>query len=414
MNFELFIAKRIHFSGGEKKKVSSPAIKIATAGIALGLAAMILSVCIVIGFKQEIRNKVVGFSSHIQITNYDGNTSYETHPICVNDTILRFLKEMDEIKHVELYATKPGIIKTDTDFQGIVMKGVDRDYDWSFFQQHMLEGNVLNVSDSTSNNKIIISKYIADKLNLKLGDSFLVYFIQDPPKARKMIINGIYSTDFSDYDKIFIIGNLSVIRRLNGWEKDQVSGIELYVKDFDKLDDIAMDMYFDMASYRDREGNAFMTRSVKNIVPAIFSWLNVIDMNVWIIIILMLAVSGFTMISGLLILILERTNMIGILKAMGAKNVSIRKVFLYVSSFLILKGMFWGNLIALSICFIQKYCGILKLDPATYYISEVPIHLNVWYILLLNLGAFLVSLLMMVGPSYLIARISPAKSIRFE
>jgi len=414
MNFELYIAKRIHFGGDKKKKVSSPAIKIAVTGIALGLAAMILSVCIVIGFKQEIRDKVVGFSSHIQITSFGGNTSYETHPICINDTILNGLKGMNEIKHVDVYATKPGIIKTDNDFQGIVMKGVDSDYDWTFFQQNLIEGEIVNVSDSASSNEVIISKYVGDKLNLKLGDSFLTYFIPEPIKARKFVIKGIYSTNYTDYDKLFLVGDINTIRALNSWDADQASGMELYLNDFNELDSVRYKLFFEMASYRDRLGNAFLTRTAKDINPMIFNWLQLLDMNVWVIIILMLAVSGFTMISGLLILILERTNMIGILKALGAKNISIRKVFLYVSSFLIIRGLIWGNIIALAICFIQKEFGLIKLDPAVYYISEMPIHLNIFYILLINLGAFLVSMLMMVGPSYLIAKISPAKSIKFE
>ncbi|GAB6011345.1 ABC transporter permease [Viscerimonas tarda] len=414
MNLELFIAKRIHFNEDKDKKVSSPAIKIAIAGIALGLAAMVLSVCIVVGFKKEIRDKVVGFSSHIQITSFDNNTSYETHPICVNDSILNDLRDREYIKHAELFITKPGIIKTDNDFQGVVFKGIDKDYNWNFFEQNMVEGSILQQSDTATENSAIISKYIADKLQLKPGDSFISYFIQEPVKFRKFRIKGIYATNFSDYDKLFVLTDLAIVQRLNAWEKDEVSGIELFLNDFDKLDDVQQDMFFDMAAYRDRQGSAFLCRSVKEMNPTIFNWLELINMNVWVIIILMLAVSGFTMISGLLILILERTNMIGILKAMGASNVNIRKVFLYVSSFLIIRGMFWGNLIALSICFIQKQFGLISLDPKVYYISEMPIDLNLLYLVLINAGTFLVSLLMMIGPSYLISKISPVKSIRFE
>jgi len=414
MNLELFIAKRIHFGGDNHKKVSSPAIKIAITGIALGLTAMILSVCIVIGFKKQIRDKVIGFSSHIQITSFDNNTSYETYPISLDSTFTNGLKAMEGVKHIEVFATKPGIIKTDTDFQGVVLKGISSDYDWAFFKSNMVSGSVFEVSDTTSREQVIISKYIADRLNLKVGDSFLTYFIQEPIKYRKLYITGIYSTDFSDYDKIFIITRIGMIQRLNSWDEDQVSGIELFLNNFEEVDEFKNELFFDMASYRDRMGNAFLTRSVKDINPMIFNWLQLLDMNVWIIIILMLAVSGFTMISGLLILILERTNMIGILKALGAKNISIRKVFLYVSSFLIIRGMIWGNVIALTICFIQKQFGLIKLDPSIYYISEMPVNLNFGYILLINFGAFLVSMAMMIGPSYLIAKISPAKSIKYE
>lgn len=278
----------------------------------------------------------------------------------------------------------------------------------------MLEGNVLQVSDTSTINQAIISKYIADRLNLKLGDSFITYFIQDPIKARKFCIAGIYQTNFEDYDKLFVLTDIGLVQKVSEWDKDQVSGVEIVVKDYDRLADIKRDIFFDMAAYKDGDGNPLFTSSIEEMNPMIFSWLDLLDMNVVVIIILMLAVSGFTMISGLLILILERTNMIGILKALGARNYSIRKIFLYISSFLILKGMLWGNVIALGICIIQKVFGIIKLDPATYYVSEMPVYLNPLYIILVNLGALIISMLMMIGPSYLIARISPAKSIKFE
>ena len=414
MNLELFIARKIHFGGNHKKKVSSPAIKIAMAGIALGIATIILSVCITIGFKKEIRDKIIGFNSHVQIVNFKSENSHETLPVCVNDSFLNNLDSNPEVRHSEVFATKPGIIKTDNDFQGIVFKGIDKNYDWTFFKQNLKEGEILNVSDSTNSNGVIISKYIADRLNFKVGDSFFAYFMQEPVKTRKFTITGIYSTNFTDYDKIFVITDIRTIQKLNGWEKDQYSGVEVYLHNFEDVDRFAEKMFFDMSIQTDRMGNAFFSKSVKHMNPAIFGWLELLNTNVFVIIVLMLLVSGFTMISGLLIIILERTNMIGILKAVGAKNASIRKVFLYVSSFLILKGMLWGNLIALGICFVQKTFGVIKLDPANYYIDEMPIYLDPIYILLINIGSFSISMLMMVGPSYLIAKISPAKSIKFE
>ncbi len=414
LNLELFIARKIYFGGGIKQKVSSPAIKIAVAGIALGLAAMVLSVCIVVGFKKEIRDKVIGFGSHIQITNFGNNMSYDVNPIRMTDSLAVALENNSEIKHIEVFATIPGIIKTDTEFQGVMLKGVGADYDWTFFKQNMLKGDILHKSDTSTVNQAIISKYIADRLELKLGDSFITYFIQDPIKARKFEITGIYSTNFEDYDKLFIVTDINMVQRLNGWSKDQVSGIELTLKDYDRLAEVKNDLFYQMAGSHDGDGQALYTRSIEEMNPMIFSWLSLLDMNVWVIIILMLAVSGFTMISGLLIIILERTNMIGILKALGARNFRIRKVFLYISSFLILKGMLWGNVIALGICVLQKMFGIIKLDPATYYVSEMPVDINPLYIILINIGALLISLAMMIGPSYLIARISPAKSIKFE
>ncbi len=414
MNLELFIARKIYFGGGIKQRVSSPAIKIAVAGIALGLAAMLLSVCIVVGFKKEIRDKVIGFGSHIQISNFGNNMSYEVSPVRMTDSLTVALENNQEIKHIETFANIPGIIKTDTEFQGVVLKGVGADYDWTFFKQNMLEGDILHKSDTSTVNQTIISKYIADRLQLKLGDSFVAYFIQDPIKARKFEITGIYSTNFEDYDKLFIVTDISLVQRLNGWGNNQVSGIELTVKDYSRLSQIKNDLFYDMAGAHDGDGKSLFTRSIEEMNPMIFSWLSLLDMNVWVIIILMLAVSGFTMISGLLIIILERTNMIGILKALGAGNFRIQKVFLYISSFLILKGMLWGNIIALAICILQKCFGIIKLDPATYYVSEMPVDLNPLYIILINIGALVISLAMMIGPSYLIARISPAKSIKYE
>lgn len=414
MNLEYFIAKRVFSGGLTKQRVSSPAIKIATAGVAIGLAAMILSVCIIVGFKKEIREKVIGFGSHIQISSFSSNLSYESTPIRLNDTILNTLSSNNEISHIESFTTKPGIIKTDTDFQGVMLKGVGEGYDWTFFKDNMLEGNVLSNADSIEGNQALISKYVADRLHLKLGDSFITYFIQEPIKARKFTISGIYSTNFEDYDKMFMLVDQNIVQRLNGWDDNQVTGLELRLKDYSHLNTVRDDLFYDLANTRDSDGNALFTQSVEDMNPAIFSWLSLLDMNVWVIILLMLAVSGFTMISGLLIIILERANMIGILKALGARNTSIRKVFLYISSFLIIKGLIWGNVIALAICFLQRYCTIVKLDPATYYVTEMPVYLNPMYIILINLGTLLISLTMMVGPSYLIARISPVKSIKFE
>lgn len=414
MNLELFIAKRIYFKGKDNKKISSPTIKIAKAGIAIGLAAMILSVCIVVGFKKEIRDKVIGFGSHIQLSSYEGNLSFETYPIKLTDSLTAALNENQDIKHFESYVTKSGIIKTDTDFQGVVLKGVDKEFDWSFFEQHLVEGHVLDSSDTISVNQAIISQYIANRLNLKLGDSFISYFIQEPIKARKFTITGIYNTNFEDYDKAYVITDMHLLQRVNGWQTDQISGIDVFIKDYDRLPIVQEDLFFEMGIFSDGDGNPLLARSIEEMNPMIFGWLGLLDMNVWVIIILMLAVSGFTMISGLLILILERTNMIGILKALGARNFRIQRVFLYISAFLILRGMLWGNIIALAICILQKVFGIIRLDPSTYYVSEMPVYLNPLYILLVNAGALLISLTMMIGPSYMIARISPSKSIRFE
>lgn len=415
MNAELFIAKRIYKGEKDnKKKVASPAIKIAIAGIALGLAVMIIAVCIIVGFKNEVRGKVVGFGSHIQITAFETNNSYEHPPIALSDSLSQILSSNKEIKHFQEFITKPGIIKTDNDFMGVVLKGVGESYDWDFFKTNMLEGDVIHRNDTSTTNSAIISKSIASKLHLNVGDRFTCYFVQDPVRARRFDIVGIYETNFEDWDKLFIITDKEILGKLNDWDEDLVSGIEVLVNDYSNLDITTQNLFFQMSSYNDRLGNALYTRSIKDINPMIFNWLSLLDMNVWVIITLMLIVSGFTMISGLLIIILERTNMIGMLKSMGARDLSIRKVFLYLSAFLIGRGMLWGNIIALIFCFIQDRFKILKLDPSTYYLSAVPVDLNPLYIILLNVGTLIVSLLMMIGPSYLVAKITPSKSIRFE
>lgn len=414
MNLELFIARKIHFSKEGNRQVTPPAVRIAIVGVALGLAVMILSVAIVIGFKKEVRNKVIGFGSHIQITNFDNNSSYETTPIAVSDSLLQALQEFPGIKHIEGYATKMGILKTDSDFQGVVLKGIDTDYDWSFFRNNLKEGELLTIDPKKTSTDVIISRYLSDLLGLKLGDSILTYFVQEDVRARKFNIVGIYETGFMDYDKLFVLADIKQIRRLNGWEKDEVSGLELLVDDYDKLDQIAEDLYFNLVEKQDRHGNTYFTRSIKEMNPMIFNWLDVLDVNVVVILILIFAVAGFTMISGLLIIILERTNMIGILKALGENNVSIRKIFLYISFFLIGKGMLWGNMVGIAICLIQSHFRIIKLDPSIYYLDAVPIDLSIVSLILLNIGTLCASMLMMLGPSYLITKIDPAKSIRFE
>ena len=414
MNLELFIARKIHFNKEGDRQATPPAIRIAMIGIALGLAVMILSVAIVIGFKKEVRNKVIGFGTHIQISNFDNNTSYETIPIAFSDTLLQALAANPAIAHVEPFATKPGILKTEQDFQGIVLKGIDEQYDWTFLKKNLKEGDILHFDPDKRSTDVLISKYLSDLLGLKLNDSFLTYFVGEEVRVRKFHISGIYETGFADYDKLFVFADIRQVRRLNGWDDDQVSGIELLVHDYDQLDQTAEDLYFEMANRQDRQGNSYYVRSIKDLNPMIFSWLDVLDINVVVILVLMLAVAGFTMISGLLIIILERTNMIGILKALGQNNRSIQKVFLYVSFFLIGKGMLWGNLIGIAICVLQSTTHILKLDPTIYYLDAVPIDLSITSLILLNIGTLAISMLMMLGPSYLITQISPARSIRFE
>jgi lipoprotein-releasing system permease protein len=412
MNLEYFIAKRIHFRQ-DRKNVSRPAVRIAILGIAIGLAVMLIAVSIVLGFKQEIRNKTIGFGGHIQITNFDSNNTYEMSPISLNDSLKNELAALEGVRHIQPFATKPGIIKTNDQFQGIVLKGVNKDFDWNFFKANMVEGVTLNLKDSLQNN-VVISKHLADLFQLKNGDSFLTYFIQDQIRARKFTIAGIYSTNFIEYDKLFILTDIRHIQKLNNWNDSLVSGYEVLINDFNDIDALGDAVYFKTANKLQANGSSYYTQTIKDINPQIFSWLDLLDMNVWVILFLMLAVAGFNMISGLLILILERTNMIGILKSIGATNWSVRKIFLYHSLFLIGKGMLWGNVAGLLICAVQYFTGIIPLDPTAYYISTVPILFNWPFILLLNAGTLIASILMMIGPSYLITKILPATIIRYE
>lgn len=414
MSLSLFIAKRIYRDHDGGKRVSRPAVLIAIIGIAIGLAVMIVSVAVVIGFKSEVRGKVIGFGSHIQVTNLDAVTSYETHPVEVGDSMMKALTTFPEIKHVERYSTKPGMIKTADAFQGMVLKGVGAEFDATFFKKHLIEGEFPTFSDSTSSNQVVISRSLASKLRLKLGDRIYTYYVQQEVRVRRLTIVGIYETNFSEYDNLFLITDLHMVNRLNGWEKDQVSGVELQVTDYDRLEEITNQLGEVTDNRIDRYGSVYYVRNILQMNPQIFAWLDLLDMNVWVILFLMVGVAGFTMISGLLIIILERTNMIGILKALGAGNYTIRKTFLWFSVFLIGKGMIWGNAIGLAFCFVQSYFGLFKLDPQTYYIDTVPISFNVLLWLLINIGTLLVSVLMLIGPSFLITRINPATSMRYE
>ena len=412
MSLSLFIARRIYRESDGGKQVSRPAVLIAMAGIAIGLAVMIIAVAI--GFKSEVRNKVIGFGSHIQIANLDAVNSYETHPIAVGDSMMTALSSYPEVSHVQRYSTKPGMIKTDDAFQGMVLKGVGPEFDPGFMQEYLVEGEIPVFSDSVSSNQVLISKALATKMKLKLGDKIYTYYIQDNIRARRLTIAGIYQTNFSEYDNLFLLTDLYLVNRLNGWQPEQVSGVELQVHNYDKLEDITYEIAVDTDNQRDEFGGIYYVRNIEQLNPQIFEWLNLLDLNVWVILFLMIGVAGFTMISGLLIIIIERTNMIGILKALGADNFTIRKTFLWFAVFLIGKGMLWGNVIGLAFCFIQSQFGIFKLDPENYYVDTVSVSFNIWFFLLINAGTLLASVLMLIGPSFLITKINPASSMRYE
>jgi lipoprotein-releasing system permease protein len=357
---------------------------------------------------------VVGIGSQIQISNFRSSSSYETFPVQAGDSLAQLLNAEPDITHWQRYATKPGMIKTDDNFQGMVLKGVAQEYDWSFLQQHLVEGEIPVFTDSVTSNKVLISQTLANKLDIHLGDLIYTYYIEGEVRARRLEVAGIYETHFSEFDRLFLLTDLRTVVRLNRWEPDQVSGVEVNLKEEAPLDDTANRLARRMDLLVDNYGGTYYVQTVEDLNPQLFAWLGVLDMNVWVILVLMLGVAGFSMISGLLILILERTNMIGILKAMGGTNRSIRKIFLYFAAFIIGRAMFWGNVIGLALCFLQSKFQLVKLNPADYYLDAVPIYFNGWVWLALNVATLLVTLLILVGPSYLISRIHPAQSIRFE
>ena len=414
MNTEFFIARRIITGKGTESRISRPVIRIAILGIALGLAVMLVATAIVTAFKEEVRSKVIGFGSHIRIINYDNNSSYETVPISKNQPFYPSLEQIPGIKHIQIFGIKAGIIKTKKEIQGVVLKGIGPDFDWTFFKKNLVDGHTFTVTDSSRTNEVLISKLLSDLLELKTGNSFVMYFVQDPPRMRKFTVAGIYETSLEDFDKTFILADIKHIQRLNNWKPDQISGFEVTVDRFRDLDRLTW-------LVREKVGTSFTedkTRlRVENIIrkyPQIFDWLNLQDTNVWIILILMILVAGFNMISGLLILILERMKMIGILKALGATNWSIRKIFLYQSAYLVIRGLFWGNIIGLGLCWLQDRFQLIHLNPETYYLKSVPINFDPLLILGLNAGTLLIIVTILILPSYLIARISPVKTIRYE
>jgi lipoprotein-releasing system permease protein len=417
MNTELFISRRLFFEKGDKKFLSQKIIRIALVGIALGLAVMIVSVSVVTGFKQEIRDKVVGFGSHIQIINFDSNNSYETRPVSRNQSFLSELKTLSGIELVQVFATKPGMIKTDEYFQGIVFKGVDAGYDWSFFRENLVEGTLPEIDDSARSGQILISKQVAELLSVNVGDKVVLYFINEDESTPRMLqleISGLYNTSVAEFDNLFVIGDLQQVQRLNDWRSDQISGFEILVNDFDRIEEIEQEVRNTVLDYS-RENDAILrTTTITREYPQIFDWLSMLDMNVWVILILMAVVAGFNMISGLLVLILERSNMIGVLKALGSRNWSIRRVFLYLAVFLTSRGMLWGNIIGITFIVVQKTFEIIKLNPATYYVDMVPVNFSIVHLLLLNAGTVVATFLMLIVPSYLVSKISPDKTIRFD
>ena len=413
MNLELYIARRLR-TGDKDSRLSTPSVRIATVGIALGLAVMILSVAIITGFKQQVTEKITGLSSHIRVSNFDSNNSFESIPIVRDSAFVKSLFDKGDVSAVQAYATKPGIIRANDRMQGIVLKGYDGNFDMKYIRQNLVDGSLVDFGKQKRTDSVLISRSTADALLLKVGDKFRTYFFHDKIRIRPFVVAGIFDTGFTDYDNTFVLCDIRQVQRLNIWKENQISGYELMIHDFELLEVVSYDTYLLAANRLDESGSSMISRNVKELYPQIFGWLDIIDVNVWIILILMLLVSGVNMVSGVLILILERTKTIGILKAMGNPDWSIRKVFVYLSAFIVGRGMLWGNIVAITIGLLQLHFEIIPLDVNNYYLSTVPVNLNIIHLLLLNVGTLVAIIAMMLIPTILITKISPIKSIYFD
>nr|WP_294938274.1 FtsX-like permease family protein [uncultured Flavobacterium sp.] len=410
MKLEYFIAKRLITTKNYKSSISAPIIKIAIAAIAIGMVMMIVSVATGIGLQQKIRQKVSAFNGHVIISNYDDNQSeVSVEPISTNQTFYPEFKGVEGISHIQAVATKAGIIRTEKAFEGIVFKGVGKDFQWENLQEYIISGRIPNLK-ANLNPEIIISQFLANRLQLKVGDKFNTFFMKEEgklPNLRNFKIVGIYNSGFQEFDATYIIGDIRHIQRMNKWQKDQVGAFEVFIDDFSQITEKGGEIYAEVPP-------TYNSVTIQEKYFNIFEWLKLFDFNILVILIIMIVVATINMVVALLVLILERTQMIGILKAIGANNWTVRKIFLYNAGYLILRGLFWGNLIGIGVLFLQKYFGIVKLNPENYYVTEAPVAINLPYIAALNLGTVLICLVVLLIPSYIITKISPVKALRFD
>ncbi len=417
MNIEYFIARRLNKGDLHSKSLSLLIIKITTIAVALSLATMILSIAIVVGFRREIQNKLSGFVGHIIITQHTSNKSYELEPIELDSSVIQKVISTPGVNHVQVFALKAGLVKHKDFIQGVVFKGIWKDFNWDFFNQYLIQGNIINLDTVPSSTQIVISQELAQKLNYNLGDNAFAFFIQDPPRLRKYKINGIYNTGLVDFDNIYILTDIRQIQKLNGWTeqgKFLISGYEVFINDFKQIDKITEELKRKVSFGLDPDRPKLKVQNLKDLYPDIFDWLTLVDMNVVLILTIMIIIALINMTTGLLIIILEKTSFIGILKALGAKNGSIRKIFVYNSWFILKRGLLWGNAIGLTLALVQYFFHIIPLNPDTYYVSYVPVYINIWYWLALNIGTVIITLLFMVIPSSIATRVDPVKAIRFE
>lgn len=410
-----YIASRIYRGEeGGKRLASRPAVRIAMAGITIGMAVMLIAVSVVVGFKRQVRQTIEGFSSHLTVMNQRVASPFDARPVVTDDTLLARFANHPEVKHTQRFALKAGMIKTREAFQGMVLKGVGAEYDRRFLRSHLVEGECPQFSDSASTNRVVISQLLANALKLKVGDKMDTYFLDEQIRARRLQVVGIYSTHFAEYDRLMLYTDLCLVNRLNHWQKEQSSGLEVQLRHPERLDEATFQIAEMVQELTDRYGQRYVAANVEQLNPQMFAWLEVLDVNIWVILILMLGVSGFTMVAGLLILIIERTAMIGLLKALGASNRLLRRLFLWLAIFLIGRGMLLGNLIALTLLALQRQFGLVTLDPETYYMDRVPVAFPWAIFVLINLLAFVISVWMLIAPTYIISRIHPATSMRYE
>jgi lipoprotein-releasing system permease protein len=415
MNLPLFIARRIYSDEGDSRKVSRPAIRIATIGVAIGLAVMIITVSVVLGFKHTIRDKVIGFGSHIQIQNLMSLNSTNTYPICLDDSLMKVLRNIEGVRHVQRYSYTQGILKTDDDFLGIAFKGVGQEFDSTFIHNNLVEGSIPSFSDSVGHNQLLMSQMIANKLKLKTGDKVFAYFIgNDDVRVRRFTIKGIYQTNMTRFDESICFIDLYTASKLNGWFDEQYTGAELLVDDFSQLEQTEQHVIDQVNRTQDKYHSTLGSQTIYEAYPQIFTWLELLDINVWIILGLMVSLAGITMISGLLIIILERTTMIGILKALGARNKTIRHTILWFAAFIISRGLLIGDVIGIGLVLLQRYTGLISLDPQTYYVSEAPVELHLPIVIVLNIATLFISISVLIIPSFFVSHIHPAKSMRYE
>jgi lipoprotein-releasing system permease protein len=424
VNFSRYIAIRILRKGQEKSNISSPIVKIGITGIALGVAVMIITLAVVTGFQQQIIHKITTFTAHLQINDYDLNRSLEPNPISLDDRLLQKIKANPNVKHIQAFATKNGILKTKTENEGVILKGVNSNYDWNYLKPYVSEGKVLTISDTVTSKDIFISQTLANKLHLKLDQKLLIYFmtkkklddttfsgqnyINYEPRVKDFYVKGIFNTGFSDFDKSLVFVDLKQIQKLNYWKNNEVAGYEVYLNDFNWLEPAIMEIN-DVVGY-----DEYTVASVKELQSSIFTWLDMIDVNAEIIITLMVLVAAINMISALLILILERTSLVGILKALGATNASVRKIFFHVSIQLLITGLLFGNIIGIGFCWLQLHFKFATLNPATYYLEYVPVNISIIHIVCINIGTIITCLLMMFLPTLILNKITPIKAIRFS